>query len=180
MVTLGIGHAHRRPKLPIHDVPDFLVPLTHSSPPPFNVAFFPNTQNKPALPLPPPPIQFIVYSFPLLLGASLSFFFSHTSSSPCPRQTPTNPNSSTSPPLFRFSNPPFLAPKDSFPQLLSSLNFSFRKSFLPLPTNSTKFGQIRKSVNALEFARNAAAMAHTRPRSAKKKTPAFSPVPIPQ
>ncbi len=33
MVTLGIGQAHRRPKLPVHDVPDFLVPLTHSSPP---------------------------------------------------------------------------------------------------------------------------------------------------
>ncbi len=54
-----------------------------------------------------------------------------------------NPNQ---PQLLHFptSNPPFLAPKDSFPQLLSSLNFSFGKSFLPLSTNSAKFGQIRK------------------------------------
>jgi hypothetical protein len=120
--------------------PTFLSPgLT--PPPHFNVAFFPNTQNKPALPL---PTQFIVYSFPLLLGASFPF------SSPTLLLLPAlaKPQPTPTPPLphlfFRFSNPPFLVPKDSFPQLLSSLNFSFGKSFLPLSTNSAKFGQIRK------------------------------------
>jgi hypothetical protein len=93
MVTLGIGHAHRRPKLPVHDVPDFLFPLTHSSPPPpFNVAFFPNTQNKPALPLPPPPpTQFTVSSFPLLLGASFPFLLPGLAK-PQPTPTPRLPH----------------------------------------------------------------------------------------
>jgi hypothetical protein len=116
--------------------------------------------------------SYTIYRFflPSTSGSFLSF------SSPWSRQTPTNPNSSTSPPLFRFSNPPFLAPKDSFPQLLSSLNFSFRNlssHCRQTPPNSDKFAKVRTQ---WEFARNAS-MAHTRPRSAKKKTPRFHPSP---
>jgi hypothetical protein len=115
-------------------------------PPPFNVAFFPNTQNKPALPLlpPPPPTQFTVSSFPLLLGASLPFLLPGLAK-PQPTPTPRLPHLFSASLILR-----------SWLQKTRSLNFFLHWISLSeiFPPTVDKLRQIRTNSQKCERSRS--------------------------